>query len=73
LIGRFNPFSPRPLVEEAASTFSRSYIVEFPNQSHNVLGLTCGPMVRNAWINNPDSPPDTACVDDLPPIRFVTD
>ena len=73
LIGRFNPFSPRPLVEEAASTFSRSYIVEFPNQSHNVLGLNCGPMVRNAWINNPDAPPDTACVDNLPPVRFATD
>jgi pimeloyl-ACP methyl ester carboxylesterase len=73
LIGRFNPFSPRPLVEEAASTFSRSYVVEFPNQSHNVLGLNCGPMVRNAWINNPDAPPDTACVDNLPPVRFATD
>jgi pimeloyl-ACP methyl ester carboxylesterase len=73
LIGQFNPFSPRPLVEEAASTFSQSYIVEFPNQSHNVLGLTCGPMVRNAWINSPDSPPDTTCVDNLPPVRFVTD
>jgi pimeloyl-ACP methyl ester carboxylesterase len=73
LIGRFNPFSPRPLVEEAASTFSRSYIVEFPNLSHNVLAHNCPRMIRNAWINNPDSPPDTTCVDNLPPVRFVTD
>jgi pimeloyl-ACP methyl ester carboxylesterase len=73
LIGRFNPFSPRPVVEEAASTFSRSYIVEFPNLSYNVLPFDCPRMIRNAWINNPDSPPDTTCVDNLPPVRFVTD
>jgi pimeloyl-ACP methyl ester carboxylesterase len=73
LIGRFNPFSPRPVVEEAASTFSRSYIVEFPNLSYNVLPFDCPRMIRNAWINNPDSPPDTTCVDNLPPVSFVTD
>lgn len=36
--GQFDPHSPTPVAEEAASKLSRAYVVEIPGQGHNVLG-----------------------------------
>ena len=71
-VGRFGPHGPRPLVEEAAETLSTSWIVEFPNEGHNVLSDTCAQELRNAWLDDPTAPPDRSCVDDLDPLQFVS-
>ena len=65
LVGRFGPYAPRPVIEEAARTLSTSWIVEFPNEGHNVLSDECAVDLRNTWIEDPASPPDTSCVGDL--------
>jgi len=70
LVGRFDPFAPRLLIQEAAETLSKSWIVTAPNWAHNVLGSECGPPVRNAWIGHPTSPPDTSCFSGLPDFEF---
>jgi len=70
LHGRFDPYSALPLIKEAAKSLPRSWVVEFPDWSHNVLGSDCGPEVRNGWIDDPTSPPDTSCVADMDPVRF---
>jgi pimeloyl-ACP methyl ester carboxylesterase len=72
LIGRFDPYSPRELVETTAAGFSNGFIVEFPHWSHNALGDEggCSREIRNHWIDSPTSPPETGCIDDLPAIVF---
>jgi WD40 repeat protein/pimeloyl-ACP methyl ester carboxylesterase len=70
LVGRFDPFAPLPLIQEAAATLSNSWIVTAPNWAHNVLGSECGPPTRNAWIDAPTSPPNTSCLSRLPEFEF---
>ncbi len=70
LHGRFDPYSTLPLIEQAATTLSNSWVVEFPNWGHNVLGSECGPEIRNVWIDDPTSPPDIGCVADMPEIDW---
>ncbi len=71
LHGRFDPFSPLPLIEEAAKTLSRGWVVEFPTLSHNVLASDCGQQIRNAWIVNPTSAPDTSCIPNMQPVAWA--
>lgn len=67
LTGQFDPHSPTPVAEEAASQLSRAYVVEVPGQGHNVLGTgDCGVSIRNVWVDHPESPPDAiGCLDAL--------
>ena len=69
-VGRFGPYAPRPLVDEAAETLSNGWVLEFPNKGHNVLWDECARDVRSAWLDDPTAPPDTNCMDDLDPIWF---
>lgn len=72
LVGRFGPYAPRPLVDEIAETLSSSFIVELPNEGHNTLSTLCVRDIRNAWLDNPTSPPDaSSCLADHPAIEFA--
>lgn len=65
----FDPFSPLPLLRQTAKTLSASWIVDL-QLGHNVLGNDCAISIRNSWMDDPTSPPDTSCVADMDPIRF---
>jgi pimeloyl-ACP methyl ester carboxylesterase len=72
-----DPFSPLPLVKEAARGLARSWIVEIPTWGHNVFGLgvlgsDCARAIRDGWIDDPTSPPDTSCIADLDGTEFET-
>jgi pimeloyl-ACP methyl ester carboxylesterase len=71
--GQFDPHSPAPVAEEAANKLSRAYVVEIPGQGHNVLGTgDCAVSIRNAWVDHPESPPETTgCLDALS-VRFTS-
>jgi pimeloyl-ACP methyl ester carboxylesterase len=73
LTGQFDPHSPTPVAEEAASKLARAYVVEIPGQGHNVLGTgDCAVSIRNAWVAHPESPPDaTGCLASLS-VSFAT-
>jgi pimeloyl-ACP methyl ester carboxylesterase len=71
LVGRFDPYSPLPLVRNEAGSLARSFVVEFPDQSHNVLASDCAIAVRNSWIDAPTSPPDTACTEGVEWVDFA--
>jgi pimeloyl-ACP methyl ester carboxylesterase len=73
LTGQFDPHSPTPVAEEAASKLSHSYVIEIPSHGHNVLGAgDCAVSIRNAWIDHPESPPEaTGCLDALS-VSFAT-
>ena len=64
--------SPLPLIEETASNLRNSLIVDFP-LGHNVLWHDCPISIRNAFIADPTSRPDTSCVADMPKIKFGKD
>jgi pimeloyl-ACP methyl ester carboxylesterase len=70
LVGRFDPFSPLPLVKDTATRLSNSSIVKVA-AGRNVLDNDCTIGIRNAFVDHPGSPPDTSCVGDLPGIRFI--
>jgi pimeloyl-ACP methyl ester carboxylesterase len=70
MVGQFDPYGPRPLVEQAARTLSRSQVVVVPNYGHNVLGLDCPVSIRNAWLDAPTAAPDTNCLGSIPALRF---
>jgi pimeloyl-ACP methyl ester carboxylesterase len=70
LHGRFDPYAPRPLAEEAAAMFSTGWRLEVPVEGFNVFSTDCVIELRNAWLDAPTSPPDTTCVDQLPPVEF---
>jgi hypothetical protein len=71
LVGRFDPLSPLPLVQQAAISLPAANVVEFPSLSHNVLGNDCPVAIRNAWIAHPKSPPDTGCIGAMAPVEFA--
>jgi pimeloyl-ACP methyl ester carboxylesterase len=70
MVGQFDPYGPRPLIEQAARTLSRSQVVVVPNYGHNVLGLDCPVSIRNAWLDAPTAAPDTNCLGSIPALRF---
>ena len=62
-----------PVAEQAVASLSGSFLVDVPYQGHNVLGsLDCYLNIRNAWIEDPTSAPDTGCIADIPPPTFAT-
>ncbi len=72
-VGRYDAFGPLPVAEQAVASLSGSFLVDVPYQGHNVLGsLDCYRDIRNAWIENPTSAPDTGCIADIPPPTFAT-
>ena len=65
--GQLDSTSPLPLAEAAASSFETPYVFEVPGQTHNVMGFAhCTIEIRNAWIDDPASPPeDSGCLTEL--------
>jgi hypothetical protein len=67
----FDPFSAPPSeVTKAIGSSPNVFVVEVPNQSYNALGYgECPAAIRNAWIDDPTSPPaDTSCLTKIPTI-----
>jgi pimeloyl-ACP methyl ester carboxylesterase len=62
--GQFDPFGALPITRQAATTFSRARVEQVPSIGHNVLGVDeCSRSIRNAWVDNPASPPaSTGCL-----------
>jgi pimeloyl-ACP methyl ester carboxylesterase len=73
LTGPFDPFGPSALAKRLAAGLAKGFILTIPGESHNTLGYKDCPIgIRNAWIDDPSSPPaDTACLSRLK-VRFET-
>ena len=72
-VGRYDAFGPLPVAEQAIASLSGSFLVDVPYQGHNVLGsLDCYRDIRNAWIEDPASAPDTGCIEEIPPPTFAS-
>lgn len=72
-VGGYDAYGPLPVAEEAIASLSGSFPVDVPYQGHNVLGsLDCYRNIRNTWIEDPTSAPDTGCIEEVLPPTFVT-
>ena len=70
-VGGYDAFGSLPDAEQATTSLSGSFLVDVPYQGHNVLGsLDCYRNIRNAWIEDPTSPPDTGCIEGIGPPTF---
>ena len=64
MAGRFDPVTPVSWSEASAETLSRSHLVVDPNNSHGVSPGRCGMAIVTAFLDDPDSRPDTSCFDE---------
>jgi pimeloyl-ACP methyl ester carboxylesterase len=72
-VGEYDAYGSLPVAEQAVASLSGSFLVDVPYQGHNVLGsLDCYRNIRNVWVENPTSPPDTGCIEEIPPPTFAT-
>jgi pimeloyl-ACP methyl ester carboxylesterase len=71
LVGQMNPNISQPVLEEAMAGLDPGFLVTFDGLGSNVLGRECGREIRNGWIEHPTQPPDTSCLDRLPPPSFI--
>jgi pimeloyl-ACP methyl ester carboxylesterase len=56
--GRFDPFSPPSLTRRFIRSLVTSFPIEVPGLSHNPLGSSgCQVQIRDAWLEQPSSPP----------------
>jgi pimeloyl-ACP methyl ester carboxylesterase len=71
LAGDNDPITPPAWGKLAAQTLSHSYFFEFPWVGHGVLGAgvwgSCSQSMVSAFIADPDSAPDSACLSKLKP------
>jgi pimeloyl-ACP methyl ester carboxylesterase len=72
LTGRFDPITPPTFGAQAAETLRPSYLFTFPNASHGVFHSDpCADRLVTAFLNDPQTRPDNACVAAEGPPRFV--
>jgi pimeloyl-ACP methyl ester carboxylesterase len=70
-VGSYDAYSSTRVTKEAASTLSRAFIVSAPFVGHNAMATSeCYITIRNDWIENLTSPPDTSCVAKIPALSF---
>ena len=72
--GAFDPATPPSNGRQAAKTLPNSTFIEAPALGHIVVPFTaCTQELMGTFLDAPSEPLDTRCVDDLPPVSFVTD
>ena len=72
LTGRFDPITPPAFGEQAAETLRPSYLFTFPAAGHGVFQSDpCADRLVAAFLENPQTRPDGACVAAEGPPRFV--
>lgn len=72
--GEFDPVTPPANGRLVAEHLPRSQYVEARGMSHGTLPFTdCTRELTLAFLDDPDRPLDTVCLDALPGVSFVTD
>jgi pimeloyl-ACP methyl ester carboxylesterase len=72
LTGYFDDRAPIEHARRIASTLSRAYLVEFPDEGHDPRPSRCHAAIALQFWEDPTRPPDTSCVAAIPPIAFET-
>jgi pimeloyl-ACP methyl ester carboxylesterase len=73
LNGEFDPITPPAWGNLAAKTLSNSYVFTFRGVGHGAVDTSpCANAILTAFLDDPDSEPDGACLAELK-LRFVTE
>jgi hypothetical protein len=72
LTGHFDDRTPAEHARSIASTLSRAYLVEFPDEGHDARPTGCHAAIVMQCLEDPTRKPDTSCVATIPPIPFAT-
>jgi pimeloyl-ACP methyl ester carboxylesterase len=72
LTGYFDDRTPTEHARRIASTLSRAYLVEFPDEGHDARPSRCHFAIELQFWEDPTRPPDTSCVGTIPSIVFAT-
>jgi dipeptidyl aminopeptidase/acylaminoacyl peptidase len=70
--GYFDDRTPTEHARRIASTLSRAYVVEFPNEGHDARPTGCHAAIVMQFLEDPTRKPDTSCVATIQPISFAT-
>ncbi len=71
IVGRFDPFGMLPYAKQGTSSLPNSFVLVSPVNGHVATGTeqqvpnSCMVRVRDAWLGNPTSKPDTSCIQRL--------
>jgi len=72
LTGHFDDRTPTDHARRIASTLSRAYLVEFPDEGHDARPTGCHAAIVMQFWEDPTRKPDTSCVETIPPMAFAT-
>jgi pimeloyl-ACP methyl ester carboxylesterase len=72
LTGHFDDRTPTEHARRIASTLSRAYLVEFPDEAHDARPTGCHAAIVMQFWEDPTRKPDTSCVETIPPMAFAT-
>ncbi|MFM8320629.1 MAG: alpha/beta fold hydrolase [Chloroflexota bacterium] len=73
LSGGFDPVTPPEYAMQAAEGLPNSVNLVFPTGSHGqVLSSDCANRIVRQFLNAPDQAPDSACINETPPLSFIT-
>jgi len=70
--GYFDDRTPTEHARRIASTLSRAYLVEFPDEGHDARPTGCHAAIVMKFLEDPTLKPDTSCVATIRPISFAT-
>jgi pimeloyl-ACP methyl ester carboxylesterase len=71
LAGQLDPVTPPDYGRMAVSTLGRSTFLLFPATGHGVVTRECAMRITAAFLDQPESSPDSACLSEIPPISFA--
>ncbi|WP_404431439.1 alpha/beta hydrolase [Microbacterium lacus] len=76
LVGGYDPITPLPFSEAAATGLSVHYLYEFPTLGHGVLWDTaragCPASIARAFLSDPFTEPDASCISGMRDTDFLT-
>ena len=73
IMGRIDPITPPSSGRAILPALGNATYVEVPYAGHVPTRLECPAAILSAFLERPGEPPDTACIEDMPPPAFVTD
>lgn len=74
LAGELDPITPPSWGEAVAASLSNGHFFVFPATGHGVVAShECGTTMMHAFLDDPQSAPDSACIDEIPPLAFTAD
>jgi pimeloyl-ACP methyl ester carboxylesterase len=69
--GYFDDRTPTEHGRRIASTLSRAYLAELPDEGHDARPGSCHAAIVQQFYADPSHAPDASCIEQIPPIRFA--